>query len=114
MRAFWDLARFHARLNVVPSYFGPTTLEVVPPPTWSFGRDEEAARLTAELLDGTRTALDSPQADYEATGEPLPTAGALSILLDEADRPVALLEVTAVETSGSTLTEHLRVVYRGG
>ena len=31
VRAFWALARVHARLNSAPSYFGPTTLEVVPP-----------------------------------------------------------------------------------
>ena len=43
VRAFWDLARFHAKLNTAPSYFGPTTLEVVPPPAWSFGAHPEQA-----------------------------------------------------------------------
>ena len=32
LRVFWDLARFHAKLNAAPTYFGPTTLESVPPP----------------------------------------------------------------------------------
>ena len=34
LRVFWDLARFHAKLNAAPTYFGPTTLESVPPPAW--------------------------------------------------------------------------------
>ena len=37
LRVFWDLARFHAKLNAAPTYFGPTTLESVPPPAWAYG-----------------------------------------------------------------------------
>ncbi len=32
LRVFWELARYHAKLNAAPTYFGPTTLESVPPP----------------------------------------------------------------------------------
>lgn len=112
VQAFWDLARFHARLNTAPAYFGPTTLEVVPPPTWSFGDGPGAERLLAGLLDGSQPTLSAPVADYESTGEPLPVPGALSILLDGEGRPVALLEVSGVEVRGSTVTEHVRVVHR--
>ena len=111
VEAFWNLARFHARLNTAPSYFGPTTLEVVPPPTWSFGADAEAARLLDGVLDGSVTSLDAPASDYAE--EPLPVPGSLSILLDADLHPVALLEVTSVDADADTITEHFRVVYRG-
>ena len=37
LRVFWELARYHAKLNAAPTYFGPTTLESVPPPAWAYG-----------------------------------------------------------------------------
>ena len=114
VEAFWNLARFHARLNTAPSYFGPTTLEVVPPPTWSFGDEPGSEQLLTDLLDGTRPSLTAPVADYEETGEPFPVPGGLSIVLDAEGRPAALLEVTEVDVRGSTVTEHVRVVYRAG
>ena len=97
VESFWDLARFHAKLNTAPSYFGPTTLEVVPPPAWSFGASpEEADALLALVLDGTKTATASAHADYEAKGEPLPEPGTLGIVLDGAGHPRALVETTDV------------------
>jgi len=95
--AFWGLARVHARLNSAPSYFGPTTLEVVPPPAWSFGDSaEQADELLGLVLDGTKAATASALRDYESEDEPLPEKGALSILLDGAGHPQALIEVTDV------------------
>lgn len=97
VESFWDLARFHAKLNTAPSYFGPTTLEVVPPPAWSFGASaEEADALLALVLDGRKTATASAHADYEAEGEPLPEPGTLGIVLDGAGHPRALVETTDV------------------
>uniref|UniRef100_UPI0030FA509C ASCH domain-containing protein n=1 Tax=Nocardioides salarius TaxID=374513 RepID=UPI0030FA509C len=88
---------FHAKLNTAPSYFGPTTLEVVPPPAWSFGATaEEAEALLALVLDGTKTATASAHADYEVEGEPLPEAGTLGIVLDGEGHPRALVETTDV------------------
>jgi uncharacterized protein YhfF len=98
VRSFWDLARFHAKLNVAPSYFGPTTLEVVPPPAWSFGATpEQSDELLALVLDGTKTAAASALWDYEADGEQLPEPGTLSIILDGRDHPRALIQITEVE-----------------
>lgn len=98
VESFWDLARFHAKLNTAPTYFGPTTLEVVPPPAWSFGATPEQADELLELvLDGTKTATASALWDYEADDEPLPQSGTLSILLDGHDHPRALIEITSVE-----------------
>lgn len=109
VRAFWDVARFHARLNVAPSYFGPTTLEVVPPPTWSFGDQADGERMLVEVLSGDRTSLEGTAEEY--AGE-LPVPGSLSILTDSAGLPVALLEVTDVVVDGSTVVEHFRVVHQ--
>jgi uncharacterized protein YhfF len=96
LEAFWDLARFHARLNTAPSYFGPTTLEVVPPPAWAFGANEEQAdALLALVLDGTKTATAGALWDYENDGEQVPEVGSLSILVDGSGRPRALIECTA-------------------
>jgi uncharacterized protein YhfF len=98
IRSFWDLARFHAKLNTAPSYFGPTTLEVVPPPAWSFGATpEHADELLRLVLEGTKTATASALWDYEADDDPLPETGALSIILDGRDHPRALIETTTVE-----------------
>lgn len=99
VEAFWELARFHARLNVAPSYFGPTTLEVVPPPAWSFGATPaQADELLALVLAGTKTATASALSDFESEGQSLPEAGTLSIILDGRGHPRALIETTAVET----------------
>ncbi len=98
VEAFWELARFHAKLNSAPTYFGPTTLEVVPPPAWAFGGSaEEADELLRLVLDGTKTATASALLDYEAEGGALPEVGSLSILLDGRGHPRALVSTTEVE-----------------
>jgi uncharacterized protein YhfF len=98
VEAFWELARFHANLNSAPTYFGPTTLEVVPPPAWAFGGSaEEADELLQLVLDGSKTATASALWDYAAEGEALPEVGSLSILLDGRGHPRALISTTEVE-----------------
>ena len=66
VRAFWNVARMHANMNAAPSYFGPTPLESVPPPAWSYGTDpaEADAFVAAALADeeGTTTA---PLVDHD-------------------------------------------------
>lgn len=95
---FWELARVHAKLNVSAAYFGPTPLDSVPPPAWSFGANAaQADELLDLVLAGTKTATASALWDYEADDEPLPEQGALSIILDGAGRPRALIESTEVE-----------------
>ena len=97
VRTFWDLARLHAHLNEVPTYFGPTPLDSVPPPTWAFGASaEQADALLGLVLDGTKTATASALWDYETEGEQLPETGNLSIVLDGSGRPRALLETSEV------------------
>ena len=109
---FWELARFHAKLNVAPAYFGPTTLEVVRPPSWSFGETPEEADAFAAGLDSDEPlATSTPAEAYDHEDAAMPVAGALSILCDGAGHPVALLEIEEVEI-GADIVEHFRVVYR--
>lgn len=110
LRVFWDLARFHAKLNAAPTYFGPTTLESVPPPAWAWGdtREESDAFVASVLADeeGRTTAVP---ADYD--GE-LPEVGVLSILCDGAGVPRALVEVTDVTVGADEVVESFKVVYQ--
>ncbi len=110
VEAFWDLARFHARLNSVPSYFGPTTLEVVIPPTWSFGTTAEDEEQLGRVLDAAGGELATALSEYEDQQEPTPEPGSMSILLDGVGRPMALLETTEVEVLafGELEEEHAR------
>lgn len=104
IESFWNLARFHAKLNTMPSYFGPTPLESLPPPDWSFGDDDGLADLLAEggaTLTGSLT-------DY---GDELPAYGALGIVCDTAGRPRALVATTAVDVTDEQVSEQLTVVW---
>jgi uncharacterized protein YhfF len=116
VEAFWELARFHAKLNSAPTYFGPTTLEVVPPPAWAFGDSaEEADELLQLVLNGTKTATAGALWDYEAEGEALPEVGSLSILLDGRGHPRALINTThvAVVPFDEVDEEHARLEGEG-
>ena len=98
LATFWRVAVFHARLNGLPSYFGPTPLEAVRPPAWSYGATpEEADDFVTAVRSGRTTATATPLAEFEAAGEPLPTTGELGILLDGAARPRALVAVGEVQ-----------------
>ena len=110
LRVFWELARFHAKLNAAPSYFGPTTLESVPPPAWAYGDSaQESDAFVEQVLadEGGETTADA--ADY--LGD-LPQVGVLSILCDGSGVPRALVEVSEVRTTGDEVVESFRVVYR--
>jgi uncharacterized protein YhfF len=110
LRVFWELARYHAKLNAAPTYFGPTTLESVPPPAWAYGDSagESDAFVAQVLVDGEgRTS-----APTEAYAGDLPETGVLSILCDGSGVPRALVEVTDVVASGDDdVIESFRVVY---
>ncbi len=110
LRVFWDLARYHAKLNAAPTYFGPTTLESVPPPAWAYGDSaEESDAFVAQVLAGDAGSTTAPSGDY--AGE-YPETGTLSILCDGAGVPRALVEVSDVTVSGDDVVESFKVVYR--
>ncbi len=53
-------------------------------------------RLVADVMTGDKTATTSLRASYDVEGEPLPEPG-LYRLLDRDDRPIGVVEVTAVD-----------------
>ncbi|MET9605845.1 ASCH domain-containing protein [Streptomyces sp. NPDC006512] len=73
-----------------------TTLDDLPPYLLGFPgplRD----RLVAAVLSGAKTSTTGLLAEYEAEEEPLPVPGARAVLVDSAEAPVAVVEVTGVE-----------------
>lgn len=69
------------------------------PEAWAFGATpEHADELLALVLAGTKAGTASSLWDYEYAAEPVPAAGELSIILDGAGAPRALIETTAVDT----------------
>jgi len=110
LRVFWELARYHAKLNAAPTYFGPTTLESVPPPAWAYGGSagESDAFVAGVLADEQGETTATAQ---EYAGE-LPETGVLSILCDGSGVPRALVEVTDVTVTGDDVVESFKVVYQ--
>ena len=110
LRVFWDLARFHAKLNAAPTYFGPTTLESVPPPAWAYGGSvEESEAFVARVLADEQGEITAAAADY---GDELPEVGVLSILCDGSGVPRALVEVREVTMAADEVVESFAVVYQ--
>lgn len=69
------------------------------PEAWAFGATPAHADELLELvLAGIKTGTASSIWDYEATGDPLPEVGELSIILDGAGAPRAVLETTSLQT----------------
>jgi len=88
LAAFWAEARTaHPEL--------PTRLPVA----WAFGATPAHADGLLELvLAGTKTGTASSLWDYEASGDPIPEHGELSIILDGAGEPRAVIETVDVRT----------------
>ncbi|MBF0689837.1 MAG: ASCH domain-containing protein [Cellulomonas sp.] len=95
---FWDAARGHLGWGKLDTVLGESVDGAVPPPAWSFGDD---ARLADELLglvlDGRKTATSTALVEFTSGDEPLPRVGDVSIVLDSAGDPRALLRTTEVE-----------------
>lgn len=95
--AFWSDARIRAKINRVSGYLGVSAKEVLRPPAWSFDGDAaQADTLVARMLSGAKTLTSCARSDYDTEGEQLPHYGSLSIVLDSADRPRALIRTTEV------------------
>ena len=108
---FWELAKFHARLNPAPSYFGPTSLESVRPPAFMLGdTPEEADEALRSLVADEGATLSTPRGEFERD-EDLPIVGALGIVLDGVGHPHVLVETLEVDVDDGVVTERLGVVY---
>lgn len=98
IQQFWEEARSRAGMGKVGAVVGLGWGESVPPEAWSFGDSPELAdELLALVLDGTKTGTAASLWEYDDEGEPVPEVGSLSIVLDGAGEPRALLRTTAVE-----------------
>ena len=53
-------------------------------------------QLVAAILDGSKTSTPGLLLDYERGNEPIPEVGSRSVLVDSADCPVGVVEVTEV------------------
>ncbi|MFB7978266.1 ASCH domain-containing protein [Streptomyces vinaceus] len=72
-----------------------TTYEDLPPALFAFPgplRDS----LVAAVLSGAKTSTTGLLTEYEVAGEALPVVGGRMAVMDSAERPVAVLEVTDV------------------
>lgn len=95
---FWEAARGHAGLGDIAVVGGVSAAAGVAPAAWAFGDNPVIAdELVALVLAGTKTATSSALADYQGEGSRLPEVGELSIILDGAGHPAALIRTTEVE-----------------
>ncbi len=100
VQAFWEMARGRAKLGRLDVVTGGTVASTVPPPAWSFGDNPRLADdLLGLVLAGEKTGTSTALAELAATGEPVPEVGELSIILDGAGHPRALIRTTAVRRS---------------
>ncbi len=68
------------------------------PEAWGFGATpEHADELLQLVLRGIKVGTASSVWDYEETGDPLPTVGELSIILDGTGAPRAVIETTGID-----------------
>ncbi|MFD9572282.1 ASCH domain-containing protein [Streptomyces sp. NPDC059982] len=72
-----------------------TTYEGLPPCQLGFP-GELRDRLVAAVLSGAKTTTTGLLEEYEREGEPLPEPGTRVVLVDSAEQPLAVLEVTEV------------------
>jgi len=114
VEAFWRRAVFKARINNLPSYFGPTPLEVVRPPAWSWGETDEDADAFVDALVAGRTTGFAVAADAYAEDEPAPEIGEMGIVLDSGMQPRALVVTTEVVTVTSGELDREATVVEGG
>ncbi|KRF17895.1 hypothetical protein ASG90_06090 [Nocardioides sp. Soil797] len=116
IESFWADAKVRANLNRLRAYTGSNAQESLRPPAWSFGATaDQADRLLALVLDGTKTATSSALRDYDSGEEPVPTVGTLSIITDGAGMPRALITTTDVRIVpfGDVDAEHARLEGEG-
>lgn len=97
LQDFWEAARMRTGITRTAVVTGMSAEATLPPPSWSFGDNPELADQLLDLvLAGTKTATATSLAELEQAGEPVPGRGDLSIVLDGAGHPRALIRTTDV------------------
>lgn len=92
---YWEAVRAKAKIGRVATVIGPGALAAVAPPTVSFGDSPELAdELLALVLSGRKTATS--MALLELGQDRPPRRGDLTIVLDGAGHPRALIRTTEV------------------
>jgi uncharacterized protein YhfF len=95
---FWAAAQGHQGLGSFDVVMGETPSGAVPPSAWSFGDTPDVADAMLErVLSGKTTATSTALWEFEAGAEELPEVGNVSIVLDGAGHPRALLRTTSVQ-----------------
>ena len=95
--SYWESVRAKAKIARLPVLLGTGAGAALPPSAWSFGDSPALAdQLLQLVLDGVKTGTSSALAEY-GPNDALPAVGELSIILDGAGNPRALLRTTAVD-----------------
>ncbi|MCL1899145.1 MAG: ASCH domain-containing protein [Promicromonosporaceae bacterium] len=100
IHAFWEGARGKLGFGAAGSVVGLNSHELTPPPAWAFGGEgttDLANELLALVLAGTKTGTATSGWEFDGEDEPLPKPGDLSIILDGAGEPRAIIKTTNVE-----------------
>jgi len=93
---FWQAACEQIRLSHL-GFGDERAMEEKTPDAWAFGDDPQLADdLLALVLAGIKTGTASALWDFEE-GEPIPKVGDLSIILDGAGHPRAVIQTTAID-----------------
>ncbi|UJP41385.1 ASCH domain-containing protein [Cellulomonas palmilytica] len=108
--AFWQAARGHVGFGKLEGIIGSVPLDVVPPPSFSYGSGAEADDAAREILAGRRTRTTSARGDF-AEGADLPRVGDLAIVLDSLGEPRALVRTTQVTVTDEVVDESYELVY---
>jgi len=105
--AFWQAARGHLGFGKMESIVGGNPLDVVPPPSFSYGEGAQADEVLAQILAGSKTESSYPRAEY---GDELPRVGDVAIVLDGSGEPKALIRTTEVDDA-DPVVERFELVY---
>ncbi len=107
--AFWQAARGHVGFGKLEGIVGSAPLDVVPPPSFSYGVGAEADDAVREILVGTRTSSRAPREQF--ADDELPRVGDMAIVLDSVGEPRALVRTTDVAVVGDAVQETYELVY---
>ncbi|MCL2595058.1 MAG: ASCH domain-containing protein [Promicromonosporaceae bacterium] len=116
IQRFWEGARGKIGFGAASSIVGLGWADAIAPEAWAFGHEgdtELADELLGLVLSGIKTGTASLKWEY--ADEPLPKEGDLSIILDGAGEPRAIIRTTSVAVIpfAEVTAEHARAEGEG-